>query len=266
MKLAVALSFILILSSLAAAAPSQRDAASRDQSRASKEKNNTSKRGSRADSSRTASNNVQEAQEQASKAAKVFQEIMDIPENSIPQAIVNRAECIAVFPSVIKGGFLLFGGRWGRGVVSCRNAGSGAWGPPIFLEVKGGSFGPQIGGEAVDLILVGMNRSTADLFVKDRFKIGAEASAAAGPVGRTASAETDLPTIKTQFLSYSRSRGLFAGLELKGSVIGREKDLNRAVYGGDKDAGQILLNGVSVPSGIQVFQQTLSKYTPRRAK
>jgi len=208
---------------------------------------------------------MKEAQEQASKAAKVFDEIMAIPEGGIPQSLLDHAECIAVFPSVIKAGFII-GGRGGKGLVSCRNANTGAWGPPEFLKIGGGSFGLQIGAQATDLVLVVMNRHAADLFTKDRFEVGGEASASAGPVGRTAAASTDLPTFRSEILSYSRSRGAFAGLEIKGSVITRDKDLNRAVYGRKGNSTEILTDGVSVPAGVGVFQQTLAKYSSHRAQ
>jgi lipid-binding SYLF domain-containing protein len=206
-----------------------------------------------------------EAQDQASKAAKVFEEIMNIPEKNIPQTILNGAECVAVFPSVIKGGFWLFGGRYGRGLVSCRDSQTGMWGAPLFLEMKGGSLGPQIGGAAIDLVLLGMNRESASLFTKTKFKLGGEASVAAGPVGREAGASTDLPTIRSQILSYSRSRGLFAGLELKGAVISREKDLNQTLYGLNTDPTRVLTDGVKTPDTVQVFPQTLARFSQRKA-
>lgn len=209
---------------------------------------------------------LKEADQQAAKAAEIVHEIMDIPEGGIPQSILDSAECIAVFPSVIKAGFIV-GGRGGKGLVSCRASKTGVWGPPLYLMIGGGSFGLQIGAQATDLILVVLNKRAAELFTKDRFELGGEATATAGPVGRTASAETDLPTFRSQILSYSRSRGAFAGLEIKGSVITRDKDLNQAVYGRKKNSTQILFGGLKGPTNLQErLPQTLTKYSPHRGK
>ncbi len=207
------------------------------------------------------SDDVKEARDQASKGAKVLEEIMRAPDKGIPQDLLDASECVAVFPSVIKAAFI-FGGKGGKGLVSCRDTSTGAWGPPVFLKIGGGSFGLQIGAQATDLVLVGMNRRSAEMFKKDRFELGAEAEAAAGPVGRSTSASTDLPTIRSEFLSYSRSRGAFAGIALKGSVITRDKDLNTAAYGSGVSAEQILVGYSKPPSDITVFQQTLSRYSP----
>jgi lipid-binding SYLF domain-containing protein len=201
-----------------------------------------------------------EAVDQTSKAAQVFREIMDTPDKNIPKNLLDSASCVAVFPSVFKGGFIV-GASHGRGVVSCRTA-AGRWSNPLFIDISGGSIGLQIGGEAVDLVLLGMNPRTIDLFTKDRFKIGGEANAAAGPVGRATSAETDLPTIRSEILTYSRARGLFAGLEIKGSVIRREKDLNHAVYGAKFSPTDVLKTGNAKAYGdISVFPSTLAKYS-----
>lgn len=208
---------------------------------------------------------VKEAESQASKASQVFQEIMDTPDKGIPQVLIDNAECIAVFPSVVKVGFI-FGGRGGKGLVSCRDKKTRAWGTPLFLKIGGVGFGLQLGAEAVDLVLVVMNPQAADLFRKGgRLELGGEASASAGPVGRTAAAETDLPTLRSKILSYSRSRGLFAGLEIKGSVITRDDKLNRAVYG-TKKSDQTILDGTKAPAGVRTFAQTLTKYAPEKAK
>jgi len=199
---------------------------------------------------------MKEAQDQASKAAQTLQEIMNIPDGGIPQTILDHAECIAVFPSVIKAGFI-FGGRGGKGLVSCRGSKTGSWGPPLYLKIGGGSFGLQIGVEATDLILIVMNQRAGELFTHDRFELGGEGSVSAGPVGRTAAAETDLPTLRSEILSYSRSRGAFAGLEIKGSVITRDTDLNHAVYGQNLRALNMLYEGLKENATIVIVPSTV---------
>jgi len=203
-----------------------------------------------------------EERERARKAAVAFQEIMGSPDRGIPQDLLDRAECVAVFPSVKKAGFVV-GGQYGKGLISCRRA-EGSWGSPAFFTIGGGSFGLQIGGQVVDLVLLIMNKSGVDGLLQDKFEIGAGAAAAAGPVGRNAHASTDI-LMKAQILSYSRSRGLFAGLELKGAVITQDKDANRDIYGQEISARDIIVDGKArTPASIQTYQQTLTKFSPRR--
>lgn len=196
----------------------------------------------------------------AKNASMAFRDIMGAPDNSIPQELLDRASCVAVFPSVKKGGFVV-GGQYGKGLVSCRT-GSG-WSAPAFFTIGGGSFGLQIGAQAVDLVLLVMNRDGMDGLLKDKFEVGAGAAAAAGPVGRNASASTDV-LMKAQILSYSRSRGAFAGLELKGSVITQDKDANRDVYGREIEAREILTGGVRAPAGFRLYPQTLAQYSAKK--
>ncbi|MCI0423062.1 MAG: lipid-binding SYLF domain-containing protein, partial [Acidobacteria bacterium] len=158
--------------------------------------------------------NTKEGAEQAQKAATVFKEIMNIPDKAIPKSVLDKADCIAVFPQVIKGGFII-GARGGRGVASCRI--QGGWSAPAYFEMKGGSFGLQIGAQATDFVLLFMNEKAMDSLLKSKFTLGGEASVAAGPVGREAGAETDA-LMTAQVLSYSRSKGVFGGLELKGTA------------------------------------------------
>jgi lipid-binding SYLF domain-containing protein len=167
--------------------------------------------------------------ERVSEAAKVFDEIMGVPDKAIPEKILANAEAIAVFPSTLKGGFG-FGVHRGKGIVSRRNRETGAWTAPAFLTLTGGSFGAQIGAQALDLVLVVMNKGGLDSLLQSEFKIGGDASVAAGPVGRGAEASTDLH-LKAEILSYSRARGLFAGVSLAGSAIQEDEDANRAFYG-----------------------------------
>ena len=203
------------------------------------------------------------AAKEAQKASDVFTEIMNVPEKAIPQSLLDKAEAIAVFPGVIKAGFIV-GGRGGHGVISCRV--KNGWSAPAFFDLGGGSFGLQIGASSTDFVLLFMNESALGGLLKDKFEIGGESSAAAGPVGRSASATTDAQ-LKAQILSYSRSRGLFAGLEIKGVVISADNDDNIAVYG--RKAGDILAPGThwtisSMPAGVRIFPQTLARYSVRR--
>jgi SH3 domain-containing YSC84-like protein 1 len=203
------------------------------------------------------------AAQQSAKAAKVFNEIMGTREKSIPGDLLDRAEAVAVFPSVLKAGFIV-GGRGGSGVISRRVA--GGWSAPAFFDLGGGSIGLQIGAASTDYILLFMNENAVESLLKDNFEIGGEGSAAAGPVGRSASASTDA-RLNAQILSYSRSKGAFAGLELKGVVIKPDNEDNLQVYG--MNARDILTgaNKISMdamPEGVRVFPQTLGRYSRRR--
>lgn len=199
---------------------------------------------------------------QAQKAAEVFREIMGVPEKQVPREVLDRAECVAVFPQVIKAGFIV-GGRGGRGVASCRTA--SGWSAPAYFTLGGGSVGLQIGAQATDFVLLFMNRDGMKSLLSDNFTLGADASVAAGPVGRQAGAETDLK-LEAQILSYSRSKGLFAGLELKGVVIKPAKDDMRDVYGRELTAREILEeNKVTAPEAVRVFPNTLAQYSSRAA-
>lgn len=203
-----------------------------------------------------------EERERAQKAARAFQEIMSAPDQAIPYEILERAKCVAVFPSVKKAGFVV-GGQYGKGLISCRRENGGSWGAPVFFTIGGGSFGLQIGGQAVDLVLVIMNQGGAEGLLKDKFEIGAGAAASAGPVGRNASASTDA-LLRAQILSYSRSRGLFAGLELKGAVITPDKQANTDVYGAKITTRDVLLEGKArTPKGFQIFPQMLQKFSTK---
>jgi lipid-binding SYLF domain-containing protein len=205
-----------------------------------------------------------EARARAQRAATAFREVMGAPDQSVPQELLDRAECVAVFPSVKKGGFVV-GGQYGKGLISCRRGGGG-WGAPAFFTIGGGSFGLQIGGQAVDLVLLIMNESGVEGLLQDKFEIGAGAAASAGPVGRNTHASTDI-LMKAQILSYSRSRGLFAGLELKGAVITQDKDANRDVYKKEISARDILVDAKErPPASVQIYPQTLQKFSPKRIR
>ena|SRR5678815_5174433 len=200
--------------------------------------------------------------EQSQKAAKVFSEIMDAPDKGIPHNLLDSAKCVAVFPSVLKAGFVV-GGRGGRGVASCRTA--TGWTSPAFFNLGGGSFGLQIGAESTDFVMLMMNDKAMNSLLSDQFTVGGDASVAAGPVGRQAGAETDAK-LNAEILSYSRSKGLFGGLELKGVVIKPDKDDIKEVYGASVTAKDIL-NGAklaSAPSTVSAFPTTLARYSSTR--
>lgn len=199
---------------------------------------------------------------QSDKAARVFREIMAIPDKGIPQSLLDKAECVAVFPNVLKAGFIV-GGRGGRGVVSCRTV--TGWSAPAYLNLGGGSIGLQIGVQSTDFVLLFMNVSGMSSLLSDEFTLGGDASAAAGPVGRQIGASTDAK-LNAQILSYSRSKGLFVGLELKGVVIKPDKDDMRDVYGADVTAKDVLKdNKVTAPVSVRAFQDTLRQFSSRKA-
>jgi lipid-binding SYLF domain-containing protein len=203
------------------------------------------------------------AAKQSDRAARVFNSIMATREKSIPRDLLQRAEAVAVFPGVLKGGFIV-GGRRGSGVISRRVA--GGWSAPAFFDLTGGSIGLQIGAASTDYILLFMNEEAVASLLGNKLEIGGEGSAAAGPVGRSASASTDL-RLNAQILSYSRSKGAFAGLELKGVVIQPDNEDNSQVYG--MTARDILTGANKIPmermpEGVRVFPQTLARYSTRR--
>jgi lipid-binding SYLF domain-containing protein len=192
----------------------------------------------------------------------VLKEILDISDN-IPQGLLDKSDCVVVYPSVLKAAFVL-GGSYGRGAMTCRQGEDfkGSWGPPTMMALEGGSFGFQIGGQATDFVLLVMNESGARGILAGKVKLGGEASIAAGPVGRDASAETDI-TFRSEILSYSRSRGLFAGISLEGSTIRPDNKANEQIYGKEFEAKQIvLLDQVKVPAAAEQLVSTLDDKTP----
>lgn len=204
---------------------------------------------------------TQDAARHASDAAKTFTEIMNVKDKAIPKELLDTAEAIAVFPGVIKAAFLI-GGRGGQGIISRRV--KGGWSAPAFFNLGGGSFGPQIGAQKTDYVLLIMNQSGLDGLLKDKFELGGEVGIAAGPVGREAAASTN-PRLDAGILSYSRSKGVFIGAALKGAVISPDNDLNEAVYG--KKADEVL-QGPPVPFGqmptsVRIFPRTLVRYSIR---
>ena len=197
--------------------------------------------------------------EQVTKAARVFREIMSAPDKAIPQRVLDDADCIAVFPQVIKAAFGI-GGRGGRGVAICRTA--KGWSAPAYLNVGGGSFGAQIGIESTDYVMLFMTPESAKSLLQNNIKLGGNISVAAGPIGREAGAATDLK-LNAQILSYSRSKGLFAGAALEGAVVETADGDMRDVYGPSATAKSVLFDGtVTAPAQLTAFAQTVETYTP----
>ena len=208
------------------------------------------------------SKDYRDAVSQSAKAARVFREIMRAPDKAVPRDILDRAECVAVFPQVLKAGFV-FGARGGRGVASCRT--KSGWSAPAFFNLTGGSVGLQIGAQSTDFVLLFMNENGLNRLMGDKFELGGDASAAAGPVGRQAGASTNI-RMDAEILSYSRSRGLFAGLELKGVVITLDDDDMQAVYGEGVKAKAVLRDArVNAPADVRAYPTTLGTYSKRRA-
>jgi lipid-binding SYLF domain-containing protein len=192
----------------------------------------------------------------------VLKEVLDIPDN-IPQDLLDRADCVVVYPSVLKAAFVI-GGSYGRGAMTCRKGQNftGSWGAPTMMALEGGSFGFQIGGQATDFVLLVMNESGARGILAGKVKLGGDVSIAAGPVGRDASAETDV-TLRSEILSYSRSRGLFAGISLEGSTIRPDNKANKQIYGDRLGAKQIVLSDqLRTPGAAGQLVSTLDAKAP----
>jgi len=196
--------------------------------------------------------------EQTTKAATIFREIMSAPDKAIPRRILDDADCIAVFPQVIKAAFGV-GGRGGRGVVVCRNA--NGWSAPAFLNVGGASFGLQIGAESTDYVMLFMTPESARSLLESNVKLGGSVSVAAGPIGREAEAATDAK-MNAQILSYSRSKGLFAGMALEGAVIETANKDMQDVYGEGATSKSVLFGAANVPQEMTAFSKTIEGYAP----
>jgi len=189
------------------------------------------------------------ATDRLDNAGKVLHEIMAAPDNGIPEEVLEHARCVAVVPHMIKGGFI-FGAQNGRGVATCRTA--NGWSAPAFFSITGGSWGLQIGVEGVDLVMIIQNEKGMQQLLASKFQLGADASAAAGPVGRHASAETNWK-LETEILTYSRTKGAFAGLTLNGASVRRDDDSMRAFYGRNVSTRNVLLGKVATPAAAQSF-------------
>jgi lipid-binding SYLF domain-containing protein len=201
--------------------------------------------------------------QRVANAGKVITEILDVPDN-IPQGLMDKAECAIVLPGVLKFAIGL-GGSYGRGLMTCRSGQNfnGAWGAPSMIALEGGSFGLQLGGQATDFVLLVMNPRGAEGILRSKVKLGADAAAAAGPKGRDAAAATDV-TMRAEILTYSRARGLFAGVSLEGSTLRPDNEANKKLYGKDLAAKDIVLHGgARAPASAKQLIATLNKKSPR---
>ncbi len=194
--------------------------------------------------------------DRTNKSAQVFKEIMNAPDQGIPQDLLESAKCIAIIPGDLKFAFI-FGGNYGRGLATCRT-GHG-WSAPTFLAIDGGSVGYQIGGSSTDIVMLFMNDRALQSLLSDKFKLGADASVAAGPVGRNASAGTDLK-LNAEILSYSRSKGVFAGVSLNGAVVQADKSGDVAMYGNEVNRHEILDGKVTVPESARALLEEIGGY------
>jgi SH3 domain-containing YSC84-like protein 1 len=202
-------------------------------------------------------------EDRVKNSGQVISEIMNLPDD-IPQSVIDKADCVVVMPSVIKAAFVV-GGSYGRGVLTCRSGRNfrGPWSAPSMMALEGASFGLQLGGQATDFVLLLMSPRSATNILKSKVKIGGDASAAAGPVGRNASAETDA-TLRAEILSYSRARGLFAGISLSGSTLRPDNDGNKRLYGKEVTADAIVFDkAVPPPPSAALLLSTLTKHSPK---
>ncbi|HEY1742147.1 MAG TPA: lipid-binding SYLF domain-containing protein [Granulicella sp.] len=198
----------------------------------------------------------QKLTDRLNSAKAVIEEIMATPDKGIPQSILSSAYCVVVIPSFKKGAFVV-GAQYGQGVATCRTP--RGWSAPVFVQLAGGSFGFQIGGQATDLVLVAMNKNGLQDMLKNKFKLGADAAASAGPVGRNAQAGTDWK-LNAEFLTYSRSKGLFAGIDLDGTVLSQNTDDTRSEYGADVPFDGVLHGGTPTRPNARPFVHTVAKY------
>jgi lipid-binding SYLF domain-containing protein len=205
-----------------------------------------------------------DAGERLSAAADVLSDMMQASDKGIPQDLMNKASCVVIVPNLKKAAFLV-GAKYGRGFSICRKSGGTGWTAPASIRIEGGSFGFQIGGSEQDVLLLVMNETGMKQLLSDRFTLGGEATAAAGPVGREASAQTDA-AMRAEMLSYSRSRGLFAGISLQGATLRPDVDANRELYGRDIVNKEILTGDVKTPAAAAKLDALLNKNSMRRSQ
>lgn len=201
------------------------------------------------------------AAERLNDAAAVFSEVMSTPDKGIPQDLLAKAECVIIVPSMKKAAFVV-GGEYGRGFAECRNSSGTGWGAPAAVRMEGGSVGFQIGGSATDLIMLVMNKRGMQHLLDDKFTLGADASLAAGPVGRTANANTDVK-MNAEILAWSRSKGLFAGISLNGATLRQDVDRNAELYGRKMNNREVLMGSEPVPAAAHPLIAALDKYSTR---
>ena len=205
-----------------------------------------------------------ESAKRLDESAAVFSEIMATPDKGIPQEMLENAHCIVIVPGLKTAAFVV-GGKYGKGYLSCRNKGRAGWSAPATMRIEGGSVGFQIGGSETDLIMLVMNESGAKKLLESKFTLGAEGSVAAGPVGRTATAQTDAQ-MHAEILSWSRSQGVFAGLALEGATLRQDVDDNAELYGKKLETRQIVTSGISAPGAATRLIRELDRYSPREEK
>jgi len=203
----------------------------------------------------TAASRLQEAHE-------VFMEIMDAPDKGIPQDLLGKAQCIVIVPGLKKGAFFI-GGKYGRGFIVCRTASGTGWGAPAGVTVEGGSFGFQIGGQETDAVMLVLSKRGAEKLLSSKFTLGADAAVAAGPVGRTSSADTDLK-FRAEILTYSRSRGIFAGISLQGATLRPDKSANQELYHSGVSNQKIAMGSTPPPAAAAALRADLMKYSARK--
>jgi SH3 domain-containing YSC84-like protein 1 len=209
-----------------------------------------------------AKDDKQKVTERLDDAAALFSEIMAAPDKSIPQDLLNKSQCIILVPGLKKGAFVV-GGKYGKGFAVCRKAGGNGWGSPAAIRIEGGSFGLQIGFSSSDVVLLVMNERGMNRLTTSKFTIGGDATAAAGPVGRNATAQTDA-LMTAEILSWSRARGAFAGVSLDGATLRNDLDENQAMYGQRWSSKQILGSGATPPAAAGKLISELNKYSPRK--
>jgi lipid-binding SYLF domain-containing protein len=202
------------------------------------------------------------ATERLATSAEVFQEVMATPDKGIPQDLLAKAQCVIVVPGLKKGAFVV-GGEFGRGFAECRHDDGFGWGAPAAVRVEGGSVGFQIGGSSTDVIMLVMNKRGMQKLLGDKFTLGADASVAAGPVGRTADASTDV-RMDAEILAWSRAKGLFAGIALKGATLRNDTDVNAELYGRKIDNKEVLGGDIAPPAASQALRDALDKYSMRK--
>ncbi|MFM2126377.1 MAG: hypothetical protein RL328_2828 [Acidobacteriota bacterium] len=203
-----------------------------------------------------------EAEERLGAATDALKEVMGIPDRSIPQELLAKAECVVIVPNLKKGAFIV-GGQYGKGFAMCRNSNGVGWSAPGAVRIEGGSIGLQIGGSETDVFMLVMNKKGMDRLLSTKFTLGGEASAAAGPVGRTTQAETDA-AMTAEILVWARSRGLFAGISLKGSSLREDKAWNRDLYGKELSNKDIITKGTAAPAAAKDLLGELNRYSSRK--
>jgi lipid-binding SYLF domain-containing protein len=202
------------------------------------------------------------AQERLKDATEVFSEVMNTPDKGIPQDLLAKAQCVVIIPGMKKGAFIV-GGQYGRGFVECRRASGVGWGAPAAVRMEGGSVGFQIGGSSTDLIMLVMNRRGMNKLLSDKFTLGADATVAGGPVGRTANAETDLQ-MNAEILAWSRSQGAFAGIALNGATLRPDESQNAELYGRKMNTREVLMSSMTPPAAAHPLIAELDKYSARK--